>query len=145
MKQVILLMGLPRSGKSTLARQLHTELGYPVINPDDVRTSLHGEAFLPRAERMVWSMAYYFANALLLGPHEGLIVDACNRMRKRRDEWRYELKGDLHFKVAEVVTEKDMCLARAAGNEQLQTIIERMAAGYEPLADDEELYDRFTF
>lgn len=143
MKNVILLMGLPRSGKSTLAQKLHKELGYPIVCPDDVRIALHGGEYLPAAESMVWTMTYYMANALLLS-HEGLIVDVCNRMRLRRDEWRQKLQGELRFRVAEVVTDPALCRARAEGNPQLQSVIDRMAAGYEPLGDDEPLYERFT-
>jgi predicted kinase len=145
MKNVILLMGLPRSGKSTLAKQLHKELGYPIVNPDDCRRALHGEAYIQRAERQVWTLVFYMANALLLG-HEGIIVDACNRTRKRRDEWRYELHlGNWEIQVAEVVTPKEICIARAEGDDRLIGIIERMAAGYELLGQDEKLYDRFRF
>ena len=41
MKEIIVTVGLPRSGKTTWAR----EQGYPIVNPDSIRLSLHGKRF----------------------------------------------------------------------------------------------------
>lgn len=146
-KTVMMLMGLPRSGKSTLARKMHLDLGYPVICPDDVRLAMHGKAFILRAEDMVWSVTRYMARILLLGPCKGIVIDACNNTRKRRDEWVTALKPvdtNLVFRIAEVVTEKEMCLARAGDDQRLRETIERMAALREPPQEDEVVTVRFN-
>jgi predicted kinase len=134
MKRAILLMGLPRSGKSVLAQKLHETLHYPIICPDDFRLALHGEAFIGNAERFVWASAFVAARALLHS-HEGVIVDACNRTRARRDEWRREL-GDVAVEVLEVDTAASICLQRTS-DQNLTKAIERMAAGFEHRQDDE--------
>lgn len=45
MKKLILTIGLPRSGKSTWAKQQ----GCPVVNPDSIRLALHGKAYIQEA------------------------------------------------------------------------------------------------
>ena len=138
-KDVILLVGLPRSGKSTLAQEIHRSTHYPIVCPDDFREALHGEAFVGTAERSVWASVFVAARALLLR-HDGIVVDACNRSRARRDEWRRELKGWGNVLVAEMPFSKEVSLERAADHPELLPIIERMASGFERTTDDEEPY-----
>jgi predicted kinase len=125
---LILLVGLPRSGKSTWARA--QEL--PVVCPDAVRLALHGERFLGAAEPWVWLTVYTMARALFLAGHEAVIVDATNTTAKRRGEWAAQ------FPVAEVRlhvigTDPDTCKERALANgmPDLLPVIDRMAAQWD--------------
>lgn len=83
MKTLIGMIGLPYSGKTTVAR----EMGHPMVNPDSIRLAMHGHRFIPEAEDVVWAIARIMVRALFLAGHDTVIVDACNVSQKRRDEW----------------------------------------------------------
>lgn len=129
---LIATVGLPRSGKTTWARSQ----SYPVVNPDSIRLSLHGQRFYGEAEPMVWAVAKVMVRSLFRAGHKHVILDATNTSRARRDEWKSKDWG-LFFK--EIPTDGPECLRRAAaeGDEEIRPVIERMASSLEPLGDDE--------
>lgn len=136
---LILLMGLPRSGKSTEARK-HS---CPIVCPDAIRLAMHGQRFLASAESAVWEAAYLMARSLFFAGHKIVIVDATNNTVKSRDEWIARL-GDIvaNFKCIPINTPKEVCIERAAGTgrPELIPVIERMASkmdwsGIEGMAD----------
>lgn len=123
MKKLILTVGLPRSGKSTWAR----EQGFPIVNPDSVRLAIHGEAFIAKAEPIVWQHVFIMAEALFNAGHETIIIDATNTMKRRRDEWKNKFPdAEIQFQVFETPAEE--CIRRAVRTGQLYLIpvIERM-------------------
>lgn len=132
---LIATVGLPRSGKSTWARSQ----AYPVVNPDAIRLALHGQRFAANAEPFVWATAKVMVRALFLAGHKTVVLDATNTTRKRRDEWRSDEWG-LFFKP--VPTGHVTCVMRAMAekDEEILPVIERMAAEFEPLGDDEQLW-----
>lgn len=129
---LIMLMGLPRSGKSTRARAM----GYPIVCPDAIRLALHGQVFIGLAEPFVWAIAKVMVRALFLAGHEKVILDATNITRKRRDEWKSK-SWVREFHISGV--EAEVCVARAItdNRQDLIPVINRMAKEWEPLADDE--------
>ena len=131
-KILILTMGLPRSGKSTWARNK----GFPIVNPDSIRLVLHGRAFVPETEPLVWVIARYMAQALFEAGHDHVIVDATNTTRKRRDIWKDE-GWDRKYRVFGV--DKDECIKRAVAGQRsdLVPIIERMSEAWEDIEEDE--------
>lgn len=135
-KSLVITIGLPRSGKTTWAK----EQGYPVVNPDAVRLALHGKRFLKDAEEMVWAIAKYMVKALFLAGHEVVIVDATNNTPKRRIVWYDLCKANgwkPYYKI--INTPKEICMARAEGDEEIKPVIERMAIEAEwPLGDEFE-------
>jgi len=132
---LIVLVGLPRSGKSTWAKLQRI----PMINPDAIRLALHGHRFYEPAEPFVWACAKLSVHAAFLAGHPEVIFDATNTTRKRRDELRHE-RWTTVFKVFE--TPADECIKRAIinGDTELVAVIERMSNGYEPLYPDESHY-----
>jgi predicted kinase len=116
------LVGLPRSGKSTWAGQQ----GLPIVNPDAIRLALHGQAFYQPAEPLVWAFAHMMVDALFKAGHAVVILDATNTTKKRRDEWLSK-DYDTSYKVFD--TEPAECIRRAqkGGREDLIPVIERMA------------------
>lgn len=128
-----MMVGLPRSGKSTIAKQL----GHPIVNPDSIRLALHGQAFFKEAEPMVWAIAKYMVNALFLAGHDDVILDATNLTLRRRNEWRSNLWAR-HYHV--VSTPKEVCQARAYLTQQdyLIPVINRMFKEYESVALSEK-------
>ena len=131
-KLLILMVGLPRSGKTTIAQKT----GYPVVNPDAVRLALYGAAFIRDAERMVWTMVHYMVESLFLAGHNTVVLDATNTTKKRRAEW-FSDKWATTF--IQLDTSEDECLRRAmdGGRLDLVPVIKEMAENYE-LPDVEE-------
>jgi predicted kinase len=123
MNTLILTVGLPRSGKSTWARQQP----YPIVNPDAIRLALYGQAFIADAEQMIWAMARYMVKALFLAGHTTVILDATNVTKKRRDEWQDTLLWATNYKVFN--TSKEECIERAKSNNRIDliSVINRMA------------------
>ena len=128
MKTLIMMVGLPRSGKTTLARQQY--IAYPRVNPDAIRLAIHGQPFIAEAEPFVWAIAHAMVDALFLAGHDHVVLDACNNTRKRRDEWK---RGAWDRRVFEtVVATEDECIARCH-SPQLEEVIHRMAEAHEPV------------
>jgi predicted kinase len=132
---LIVCVGLPRSGKSTWARAQ----GWPIVNPDSIRLAIHGRRFEERLEPLVWLAAGWMVRALFLAGHETVIVDGTHTTRKRRDAW-LSPEWDLYFKP--VPTSRQACLERAllANDGEIVPVIERMAANFEDLAQDERVW-----
>lgn len=136
-KKLIVLVGLPRSGKSTYAKtQIH-----PKVNPDSIRLALHGEIFKPEDEPKVWEIAELMVKALFLAGNSTVILDATNVTKKRRRRWINENWKTVFYifsQCAEVCIER----AKADGRDDLIPVIERMAKSYEPVEEDEseEIY-----
>ena len=126
MKTLIGMVGLPYSGKTTLALTMK----HPIVSPDAIRLALHGHRFIPEAEGMVWSIAKIMVRALFAAGHDTVIVDATNVTAKRRDEW-----DDDAWKINWVVCDpgRDECLKRAteAGDLEILPIIERMGLAWD--------------
>lgn len=134
---VVLMMGLPYSGKTTLARELSFVHGWPIVSPDAIRVALHGRRFLPAAESMVHTIAETMVRSLLLAGHVGVIVDATHIRREHRDLWRK--RGDWYVYVEPMETPVDLCIERAleVGDTEILMVIRDMADDFEELGDDE--------
>ena len=132
MSNLILTVGLPRSGKSTWSMQQ----GYPVVNPDSVRLALHGQKFVIEAEPMVWSITRYMIKSLFIAGHETVILDATNTTERRRNEWKSK-EWDTFYRYFD--TSKDVCIerARSIDYEELVPVIERMDKQLEKLSSTE--------
>jgi predicted kinase len=120
------LAGLPRSGKSTWASQQNL----PIVNPDSIRLAIHGQAFYPPAEPLVWAFAHMMVDALFRAGHECVILDATNVTQKRRDEW---ISKNYNVRLKVFDTEPAECIRRAkeGGREDLVPVIQRMAAQWD--------------
>lgn len=135
-KTLILMVGLPRSGKSTKA----LKLGYPIVSPDAIRLAIHNHYFIHEAEGLVWTFARYMVQALFEAGHNTVILDACNAKRKRRAQWTSK-KWESRFCV--VNTPAHECRSRAGHVSDtglcsdLIAAIDRMEDEYEPVAQEE--------
>lgn len=135
-------MGLPRSGKSTISRQLSETLGTPIVNRDAIRLALHGQRYSHDAEPMVKAVSLYMIRALFLSGHQTVICDETNYSRYARDS----LKDDRwQVEFLPVLTSPEVCKERAVLTNQhdLIPVIDAMYARYEPLTD-EAIYETKT-
>lgn len=134
-KTLIAMMGLPRSGKSTIAKQL----GFPIVNPDCIRLALHGTAFIPQAEGIVWATAMIMVRYLFLMGDNTVVFDATNTTYARRDALQSE---EWNTEFYEMDTSMARCITRAHdGNRQdLLPVIDKMDREYQYLLHTEKQY-----
>lgn len=128
MNRLILTVGLPRSGKSTWAKQYAAHFsGVAIVNPDSIRLALHGQRFALEAEPHVWAIARTMVKALFLAGHHTVILDATNRRANNRKSWQSpDWTVVVHVESADAET----CIARAraCGQDDLvdENVIARM-------------------
>lgn len=129
---VIAMMGLPRSGKSTIVKRLREELGAPVVHRDSIRLALHGQRYQGLAEDFVKGISIVMLRSLIMVGHPVVIVDETNFSKAARNALR-SADWDLYF--YEVDTHPDVCKQRAiaTGQDDLIPVIDGMMARYEPL------------
>jgi len=78
---LILMHGLPRSGKSTWARQQ----GFPVVDTDAIRLSKTGQRWYGPTEHEIAPFALTMIRALFVAGHKTVILDSNAYLRKERD------------------------------------------------------------
>ena len=135
-KTLILLVGLPRCGKSTLAARLSVDLNCPIVCPDQIRLAIHGKAFDRESESLVWYTTRIMVKSLFGAGHDKIILDATGITRKSRDAWKC---NQWAREFIEFDTPKEECIKRAKKmkREDLVEVIERMAGQYEPVSEEE--------
>lgn len=112
-KQMIVMCGLPRSGKSTWVNEYH-DGSFQVICADDIRLALGTQFFKP-LENFVWGV-HDTAIAAALERGYSVIIDSCNTtvasLRKYQD---IASKYEAEFWIYWVDTPLDVCLKRNEG------------------------------
>jgi len=111
---MVIMVGLPKSGKTTRAREQYQQHGYARICPDDLRMALYGQRFIATMERFVWAIAETMCRALLSGGHN-VVIDATNLTLEGRKRWlllAHECKTQVTIEIMD--TPLDQCLARNA-------------------------------
>lgn len=122
MNKLILTVGLPRSGKSTWAKQQDL----PIVSRDAIRLALHGQRFLSEAEDMVRVITTYMVKSLFLAGCKTVIVDECHVTKELRNRW---ISPDWEINYKYFSTPKEECLRRAEVNndKELIPVIKSMA------------------
>ena len=135
MNTLIIMVGLPRSGKSTWTKSQKP----PIVNPDSIRLALHGEKYIQLAEPFVWTITKVMVRTLFITGYSTVIVDGAHTTRKRRDFWKSDNWNCVFHRI---YTKKDICIERALAknDKDIIPIIEKMNEQFEPLNKDEELY-----
>lgn len=136
---LIAMMGLPRSGKSTIVAKLQKQMGAPIVRRDAIRLALHGQRFLAKAEPMVKDISLYMVRSLFLAGHDIVICDETNYSQAARNSLK---SPDWDVVWFPVLTDKEVCKQRALSTCQpdLIPVIEEMAARYQPLDEADELF-----
>ena len=128
MNTLHMMIGLPRSGKSTYARQL----GYPIVEPDAIRLVMHGTPWRANIEPMVWAIAKVMVEALFQAGHHHVVLDAVNHTEERRKMWQSD-QWAIQYHCIDA--DSQTCIQRATDTHQeyLIPVIERMHRDFEPL------------
>jgi tRNA uridine 5-carbamoylmethylation protein Kti12 len=135
-KTLIAMMGLPRSGKSTIARDLSKKIGAPIVSRDALRLAVHGQRYEATAEPLIKTLDIYMIRALFEAGHETVICDETNYSQAARNHLK-DSKWETVF--YEVKTSPETCKYRAINTNQLDliSVIDEMFTRYEPLGDDD--------
>lgn len=135
--RLAIMVGLPRSGKSTYAKALQ-EAGWTRITPDEFRLALHGQPYYPPAEPLVWAAVELAVRALLRGGH-AVVVDATNTTRRRRAGW-LKIAEDLGLALEAFVldTTLDTCHERNLQSRRVipPEVLDRMAEAFEEVIEE---------
>ena len=82
-----MMIGLPRSGKSTIAKKISKDNGWPIVSSDAMRLAVHGQRWWGPGEPQVWATVKLMVAALFHAGHTTIILDSTNVDKKLRDEW----------------------------------------------------------
>lgn len=130
---MIIMQGLPASGKSTRAEELLKEMGNGVrINKDLLRTMLHFDKFSGRNEGLTRDAARRLARYFLMNG-TNVIIDDTNLNPSTLQSWK-DLAKELEAKcvIEEVLTDTMTCVLRdnARPDPVGGTVIKNMALQY---------------
>ena len=141
---LIAFVGLPRSGKSTIAKTLSKELNAPIVNRDNIRLALHGQRYASEAEPMTRAIYKIMIHALFLAGHGTVIADETNWSKEARN---FIKDGPWETRFYEVSTSPEICKARAlaTGQPDLLSVIDEMHARRDPLTPEELRYERIIY
>lgn len=131
--KMIMLVGLPGSGKSTWAKQRSNQLHYEIFSSDAVRKELYGNESDQRDPQKVFQILHKrIRDALLEGTD--CIYDATNLSSKTRRNFLQYISDVECFKMAYVIwSDFNMCLVRNKKRERKvpEDVIKRMLMRFE--------------
>lgn len=141
--KLFFMIGLPRSGKSTLCRSLVISAsGNPkvIVCADDIRESMHGEVYRKEAETMVSAVEIIMIRALLKGGFD-VYVDETNTSRFSIEKL---LRIDIDATPIIMKADKDTCISRAHATHQsyLVPVIEKCAKNIENMGNVKEYVEK---
>ncbi|MEO1146475.1 MAG: AAA family ATPase [Cyanobacteria bacterium J06638_22] len=87
MAHLLMLIGLPGSGKSTVAAQLATQEGWQIVSTDRIREQLFGDAAIQGAWPQVWAEVERQLRAIAQSSDGKVIYDATNVRRCHRRQF----------------------------------------------------------
>jgi predicted kinase len=111
MKKVLMLKGLPASGKSTYARKLVDKGGYFRINKDSIRDMVHNNHYNKNNEKIVEKVR---DNLILLALEVGQtpIVDDTNLAERHYEHIKQLVHGIAEIEIKEFNLDLETCIKR---------------------------------
>ncbi len=135
--RVWVLVGLPRSGKSTWANENALRLNATILSADDIRRAL-GIEWDRKFEPMVWRTFNLMARVLIIRG-QNVIADTTNLTRARR-KWWVEMASDglIRLEFVEFTDPGDEELRqRCEDSDYPWEVVQQLRRDYEPVAEDE--------
>lgn len=135
-KTLIMMMGLPRSGKSTWALQQ----GIPIVDLDAIRLVKTGQRWWGPIEHEVYATARTMIRALFVAGHSCVILDITSYCREQRD--KFITSSDVPWKryVMSIDTDIKVCKKRAEESyPELVDIIDYMYENFQPITTSENI------
>ena len=122
MKTLTLMVGLPRSGKSTWSKKT----GHPVVSHDAIQYVVCGKQLytIPEFQPMSDTLAQYMIKALFQSGHDNVVYDECNHLKLRRDVWTNFCNDNgytIYFQYID--TPMKVCQERAKGYKNEHTLV----------------------
>lgn len=132
----IMMVGVPGSGKSYIAKQLSEALHMPVLSSDYFRGVISGDENDQSVSKEAWQMVYDHAEeAIMRG--QSVIVDGthANGERRRQDAALYHIFGARTVSAVYVMTSLETALSRNQSRSRVvpDFVIKRM---YRALEED---------
>jgi predicted kinase len=136
--RITIMMGFPRSGKSTWIKENRTN--EIVVSADELRKQVYGQQFFAEGEPLMWAIRGVMLKELIR-QRVDIIIDETNTKRERREPI-IKLAKENWYEVVGVVTcgtTPDELKARAIkdGMPNLIPVIDRMIAQFEPPLESE--------
>lgn len=134
--ELLMMRGLPGSGKSTKSKELAKEMKAVRVNRDLLREMLHFGKWFPQDEAGVIEMEKRIAAYYLSEEGRSVIVDDTNLSQKHEDMWKdfvnnLQRKGltELTFKIHDMGTDVFTCIERDLVREKKvgESVIMQMA------------------
>jgi len=131
-KWLIIMVGLPRSGKSTLAKYLNC----PVVSRDAIRKTMGWYPFREDKELQVSIYEELMVRSLFNAGHRVVVLDACHVQKRQRNRWASNEWKRVFYVVN---TDPAECRRRAIekGQDYLVPVILRMSRQYQPVTEHE--------
>lgn len=129
MKKLVMMCGLPRSGKTTFRNMLKEEVkDIFVISADELRYLIYGQRYFDGGEDFVWSTRDKIFKYMLI-QSKTILIDETNTSIKRRKAI-IELAKQFKYKVicVYVNTPLNICEGRARKDDNdLRVVMDRMS------------------
>ena len=137
MPTLVASYGLPRSGKSTILRQLSEKYGAPIVSRDAIRLALHGHIYASNAEDFTRSIYKVMIRSLFGAGHELVLADETHWSQAARD---FIKSPDWDTQFITIHTPPDTCKERAIATDQpwLLEVIDQMMERVEPLSETDK-------
>ncbi len=133
MAKLIMLRGLPASGKSTKAQELMKQYGnFYRLNKDLIRTMLHFGVFTGKNESLTQEVEINTARMLLF-TGKNVIIDDTNLGERHLDRWKgVAQETESKFEVIDMETDPTICVDRDLVREKMvgPDVIMNMALQY---------------
>ena len=126
---VVMMVGVPGSGKSYIAEQLSELLAIDVLSSDECRKELTGDASDQSMSREAWDLVRQRAHDAIVGGRSVVIDGTHNDQEgRRRDIAQYRSFGAKAVIGVNIVTSLETAKARNAGRERIvpEFVLERM-------------------
>lgn len=134
---LLIMRGLPASGKSTVAKELLKSKQWKRVNRDLLREMLHNNAFSGQNERVTIEVEKAIVTALLKDGFN-VVVDDCNISEHHAQMWlAIAVANGAKFKQNHIATTWQECIERDKGRDNSvgAHVIKQMALQYNLLLD----------